>query len=125
KIGLIKRRGAIKGSLALAGGVVGVAAVVPLLGGFIKNPWKEGDQSPLWVTPWAPQDDGEGGTRLIRLAQIDGTPVRPEDIAAGTLTTVFPAVPGGASVQSADAPVMLFRLRSDAQVSIRNGQKGF
>jgi len=50
----IKRRGILKGSLALAGGALGAAAVVPILGGLIKNPWAQRADSPLWVTPWAP-----------------------------------------------------------------------
>ncbi|MTD17351.1 Rieske 2Fe-2S domain-containing protein [Nakamurella sp. YIM 132087] len=119
KMGMVKRRSAIKGSLALAGGVVGIAAAVPILGGLIKNPWEKGDQSDLWVTPWAPAADGT----KVRMAQVDGTPVRPEDIPAGSLTTVFPGVPGGA--KASDAAVMLFRLRSDATVMIRDGQDGF
>ncbi len=115
----VKRRGVLKGSLALAGGALGVAAVVPILGGFIKNPWADGPDSPLWVTPWAPLADGT----KIRMVQIDGTPVRPEDLEAGSMTTVFPGVPGGA--KAADAAVMLFRLRSDSVVRIRDGQQGF
>ena len=39
KMGIVKRRGVLKGSLALAGGVIGLAVIVPVLGGFIKNPW--------------------------------------------------------------------------------------
>jgi ubiquinol-cytochrome c reductase iron-sulfur subunit len=58
KSGLIKRRGMLKGSLLLAGGGLTVAAAVPVLGGFVQNPWAEGDESQLWVTPWAPAADG-------------------------------------------------------------------
>ncbi|GGM12724.1 ubiquinol-cytochrome c reductase iron-sulfur subunit [Nakamurella endophytica] len=118
KMGLIKRRGMIKASLALAGGGLGVAVAVPLLGGFIKNPWAAGPQSELWVTPWAPVNGNK-----VRLVQLDGTPVRPEDIAAGALVTVYPAVPD--SVMAGDAPVMLFRLRPNTPVRIRDGQDGF
>ncbi len=114
KSGLIKRRGMLKGSLLLAGGGLGVAAVVPVLGGFIKNPWAEGDDSELWVTPWRPRADGT----KVRLVQIDGTPVRPTDMAAGAMVTVFPAVPGGA--KASDAAVMLFRLRPNDPVQFRD-----
>ncbi len=38
--------------IALAGGVLGLATVVPVLGGFIKNPWAQGPESELWVTLW-------------------------------------------------------------------------
>ncbi|AZI57779.1 menaquinol-cytochrome C reductase [Nakamurella antarctica] len=112
KMGL-KRRGVLKGSLALAGAGLGVAAVVPVLGGFIKNPWDKGDKSDLWVTPWAPLADGS----LVRMAYQDGTLVRPEDLAAGSMTTVFPAVPGGA--KASDAAVMLFRLRANDPIKFR------
>ncbi len=110
----IKRRGVLKGSLALAGGTLGIAALVPVLGGFIKNPWENGDKSELWVTPWATPADGT----LVRMAYIDGTLVRPEDITSGSITTVFPAVEGGA--KASDAAVMLFRLRPNEQVQFRD-----
>lgn len=115
----LKRRGMIKGSLALAGGALGLVAAIPILGALIKNPWAERADSPLWVTPWAPLADGT----KIRLTQIDGTPVRPEDLAAGSMATVFPGVPGGS--KASDAAVMLFRVRSDAVIRIRDGQQGF
>ena len=115
----IKRRGMLKGSLLAAGGALGVAALVPVLGGLIKNPWAERADSPLWVTPWAPAPDGT----KVRMVQIDGTPIKPADITAGSMVTVFPAVPGGA--KASDAAVMLFRVRSDSVVRIRDGQQGF
>lgn len=114
KTGLIKRRGMLKGSLLLAGGGLTVAAAVPVLGGFVKNPWADGADSELWVTPWAPAANGA----KIRLVQIDGTPVRPTDMAAGAMMTVFPAVPGGA--KASDAAVMLFRLRANEPVKYRD-----
>ena len=48
----------------------------------------KGGDSDLWVTLWKPSGDTK-----VRLTQIDGTPIRPEDIEAGSLTTVFPGVP--------------------------------
>jgi ubiquinol-cytochrome c reductase iron-sulfur subunit len=123
KTGLVKRRSAIKGSLAVAGGVVGVAVAVPVLGGLIKNPWAEGPNSELWVTPWKPVANPDGSTTKVRMTYQDGTLVRPEDISAGSLTTVFPGVAGGA--KASDAAVMLFRLRPDATVFIRDGQDNF
>lgn len=119
KSGLVKRRGLLKGSLVLAGAGLGVAAVVPVLGGLIKNPWAKGDQSDLWVTPWAPLPDGT----KVRLTSIDGTPMRPGDMAAGSLATVFPGVPGGA--KASDAAVMLFRLRPNDPVIIPPGHESF
>jgi ubiquinol-cytochrome c reductase iron-sulfur subunit len=119
KAGLIKRRGVLKGSLVLAGGGLTLGAAIPILGGFIKNPWAEGPESQLWVTPWAPAPDGT----KVRMVQVDGTPVSPADMEAGGMVTVFPAVPGGG--KASDAAVMLFRLRPGQNVSIRNGQQGF
>lgn len=116
KSGLIKRRGMLKGSLLLAGGGLGAAAIVPVLGGLMKNPWDKGDKSDLWVTPWAPTADGT----KIRLVQIDGTPVRPQDMAAGAMITVFPAVEGGA--KASDAAVMLFRLRANDAIKFRDAK---
>ncbi len=118
KMGMVKRRGILKGSLALAGGALGLAVLVPVLGGFLKNPWAKGADSDLWVTLWKPVNG-----KKVRLVQIDGTPVRPSDLAAGSLATVFPGVDGGAS--SSDSAVMLFRLRSDSTVMVRDGQDGF
>ena len=118
KMGVVKRRGVLKGSLALAGGVIGLAVLVPVIGGFVKNPWAKGPKSDLWVTDWAPVDG-----KLVRMVQQDGSPVRPSDLAAGSIATVFPGVPGGA--RAPDSAVMLFRLRSDSVVYIRNGQDGF
>ena len=123
KMGMIKRRGMIKGSIALAGGAVGLATVVPLLGGLIKNPWAEGPESELWVTLWRPITNPDKSVTKVRMTYIDGTPVRPEDVSAGSLTTVFPGVPNGA--KASDSAVMLFRLRPNAQVKVRAGQDGF
>ncbi|MDQ2847936.1 MAG: Rieske (2Fe-2S) protein [Actinomycetota bacterium] len=114
----IKRRGMLKGSLALAGGALGLVAIVPILGGLIKNPWAKGPESDLWVTGWAPV-----AGKKIRLVQIDGTPMRPEDMAAGGLTTVFPGIPGGAKLP--DSAVMLLRVRPNQPIKIRDGQQGF
>lgn len=118
KMGLVKRRGILKGSLLLSGGALGLVALVPVLGGFIKNPWAKGANSDLWVTLWKPQNG-----KKVRLTQVDGTPVRPSDLAAGALATVFPGVPGGA--KASDSAVMLFRLRPNDPVRIRDGQDGF
>jgi ubiquinol-cytochrome c reductase iron-sulfur subunit len=119
KMGMVKRRGLLKTALALSGGALGLAILVPVLGGFIKNPWAKGPESDLWTTLWRPAPDGT----KVRLTQMSGSPVRPSDMDAGGLLTVYPGVEGGS--RSSDSPVMLFRLRPGATVSIRNGQDGF
>ena len=117
--GLKSRRGVIKGSLLLAAGGLGTAAIVPIIGGMIKNPWEQGPDSALWVTLWKPPADGT----KVRMVQLDGTPIRPEDVSAGSMVTVFPGVPGGAT--ASDSAVMLFRLRPDQAVWVRTGQETF
>ncbi|HET8589493.1 MAG TPA: Rieske 2Fe-2S domain-containing protein [Nakamurella sp.] len=119
KTGLKTRRGVLKGSLLLAGGGLATAAIVAPIGGLIKNPWAKGADSELWVTLWKPAPDGT----LVHLTQIDGTLVRPEDMNAGSMITVFPGVPGGA--KASDSAVMLFRLYPGEKVRIRDGQDGF
>ena len=119
KTGLQTRRGVLKGSLLLAGGGLVTAAIVAPIGGLIKNPWAQGKDSALWQTLWKPAADGT----KVHLTMQDGSLVRPEDLAAGGLMTVFPGVPGGAT--AADSPVMLFRLYPGTKVLIRNGQDGF
>ncbi len=119
KTGLKTRRGLLKGSLLLAGGGLVSAAIVAPLGGLIRNPWAEGKDSELLVTLWKPAPDGT----KVHLTMQDGALVRPEDMAAGGLMTVFPGVPGGAT--AADSAVMLFRLYPGTSVRIRNGQDGF
>ncbi len=108
-----------QGSLLLAAGGLGTAAIVPIIGGLIKNPWEQGPDSALWVTLWKPPADGT----KVRMVQIDGTPIRPEDVSAGSMVTVFPGVPGGAT--ASDSAVMLFRLRPDQAVWVRTGQETF
>jgi ubiquinol-cytochrome c reductase iron-sulfur subunit len=119
KTGLKTRRGLLKTSLLLAGGGIATAAVVGPIGGLIKNPWAKGAESDLWVTPWRPAADGT----KVRMTFQDGSFVRPEDLAVGSMATVFPGVPGGAT--ASDAAVMLFRLRPNEPILIRNGQDGF
>ncbi|BDT86234.1 ubiquinol-cytochrome c reductase iron-sulfur subunit [Nocardia cyriacigeorgica] len=117
-------------------GIVGLGSAALFVGGMIKNPWAKGDKSPLWVSGWTP--DWEGQT--IYLRRDTGRPedivlVRPEDLDAGGMETVFPwkEVWRGdehATLQSLRGirnAVMLIRLRTeDAQKAIkRKGQESF
>ncbi len=115
----VKRRRILAGTFLTAGAGIAAMAALPVLGGLIKNPWADGADAPLWVTPWAPLPDGT----KVRLVTEDGTPVRPTDMSPASMMTVFPGVPGGR--EAADAPVMLFRLRPSDVVRVRVGQQNF
>jgi ubiquinol-cytochrome c reductase iron-sulfur subunit len=99
----LPRRKVLAGTLGLMGAAFGVMLIAPL-GGLLKNPNKG---NPLGSTPWA-----EG----IRLLRDDGTPIRPGDQNAGSLATVFPAVPDGD--RAPDGAVMLIRLRPEQLESL-------
>ncbi|WP_048759012.1 ubiquinol-cytochrome c reductase iron-sulfur subunit [Corynebacterium vitaeruminis] len=158
------RRSAIKGLLGTGAVLAGIGMILPI-GGMIKNPWKPrhdvdvtGDGT-LWTTGWtlvekghkvylgrdtgAIAEEGEHGyttkgvSRLVRL--------RPEDLSAGSMETVFPLpeedVNDGDkyskdadvyeahmhSIHGSRNSVMLIRLRSqDAEKAIlRKGQENF
>lgn len=126
----LARRSLIKRSAAVGAGVFGVGAGVFALGGLVRNPWAEGDQSPLWVTDW---DSPDGERVYLRYEHHELTLVRPEDLAAGAIATVFPYKRSWTEEQArkamhgSDNPVMLIRLRPEqaAQVVDRKGQVGF
>ena len=160
----IGRRKVIGGALGLGAVLTGLTLAMPLLGGIIKNPWKakamdvQGDGT-LWTSGWTLFDHGtklylgrdtgataekghdgfstQGVTRLVRL--------RPEDLDAGAMETVFPLpeeeVNDGSkydakrdvydhhmhSIHGPRNAVMLIRLRhNDAKKAVeREGQESF
>lgn len=129
----IARRSMIKRAAGAAMGLfglgVGVAAIAPL----VRDPWKGGNQAALWVTGWAPKN---GETVYLRrdtgkLGEI--SLVRPEDMAAGAIETVFPFRESERgdeekllhAQRASDAPVMLIRLDPGIQVVKRAGQEDF
>ncbi len=80
----------IKRSLVFGGGALGIMLILPL-GGLIKNPWAEGDESPLWVSGWTPSYPGETIYLRRYTGRVDDIVlVRPEDLDAGAMETVFP-----------------------------------
>ncbi len=95
----IKRRKLIGLSLGIGLGAFGLGTLVAFAGGLIKNPWKpvvqtaDGKKAVLWTSGWTPRFKGE----TIYLARSTGLPgespfvkMRPEDIDAGGMETVFP-----------------------------------
>jgi ubiquinol-cytochrome c reductase iron-sulfur subunit len=136
----IARRSLIKRTAGLAAGVFGLGLGVAALGGLVRNPWKGGDQAALWVTPWAPKngekvylrrDTGESNEDIIN-NKIE-IRVRPEDLDAASMETVFPfrlsdlqdPAKMDETLRASDAPVMLIRLRPGQPVIQRAGQENF
>ncbi len=132
----LARRKLITRTAGAGVGVLGIGALLVFVGGMVKNPWAKGDKSPLWVSGWTPDYEGE----TIYIRRDTGRPedivlVRPEDLDAGAMETVFPwkekwRGDEHATLQSLRGirnPVMLIRLRTeDAQKAIkRKGQESF
>ncbi|MTE14042.1 cytochrome bc1 complex Rieske iron-sulfur subunit [Nocardia aurantiaca] len=130
------RRKLITRTAGLGVGLLGVGALFVFVGGMIKNPWAKRDKSPLWVSGWTPDYPGE----TIYLRRDTGRPedivlVKPEDLDAGAMETVFPWKESWrgdehATLQSLRGirnAVMLIRLRpQDAEHAIkRKGQESF
>lgn len=145
----IKRRKMIGLSFGIGLGAFGAGTLVAFMGGLIKNPWKpvvptaEGKKAVLWTSGWTPRFHGE----TIYLARATGRPgsapfvkMRPEDIDAGGMETVFPwreSDGDGTTVESEHKlteismgvrnPVMLIRIKpADMhRVIKRKGQESF
>ena len=145
----VKRRKLIGMSLGIGLGAFGVGTLIAGVGGLIKTPWKpvvptaEGLKAVLWTSDWTPRFKGE----TIFLGRATGRPgespfvkIRPEDIDAGGMETVFPwreSDGDGTTVESHERlgaiamgvrnPVMLIRIKpvDMARVVKRQGQESF
>ncbi|MGH3564340.1 MAG: cytochrome bc1 complex Rieske iron-sulfur subunit [Mycobacterium sp.] len=145
----LRRRKLIGLSLGIGFGAFGLGTLVATAGGIIKNPWKpvvdtaEGKKAVLWTSGWTPRYPGE----TIYLARATGknasapfVKMRPEDLDAGAMETVFPwreSDGDGSSAESHEKlneimmgvrnPVMLIRIRPAdmAKVVKRRGQESF
>jgi len=112
----IARRTMIRRSLMGAGGLFGLVLLIPVLGGMIKNPYKDNG---LYFTAWR---------KNMRLVRLNGTPIRPGDMEPGALETVFPGVEGALSPDTiADSTTMLIRMHSNqaAKFKSRPGQANY
>ncbi|MFL5299886.1 MAG: ubiquinol-cytochrome c reductase iron-sulfur subunit [Anaeromyxobacteraceae bacterium] len=129
----IARRSMIKRSAGAAAGVFGLGLGIASIAPLIRDPWKGGDKAALWVTGWGAEN---GETVFLRrdtgiVGEI--SLVRPEDMAAGSIETVFPFRESERGDEEAllhaqrrsDAPVMLIRLDPGIQVVKRAGQENF
>ncbi|MFF5990503.1 cytochrome bc1 complex Rieske iron-sulfur subunit [Prauserella flavalba] len=133
----IGRRSLIKRSAGLGAGVLGLGTVALPLAGFIENPWKDANgKDSLAHTGWQPAFPGE----VVYLRRHTGdfgevSLVRPEDLDAGAMETVYPFRESERddhdalvhALKRSDNPVMLIRLRPDdaAKVVKRKGQEDF
>ncbi len=145
----VKRRKLIGMSLGIGLGAFGLGTLVAAAGGIIKNPWKpvvptaDGLKAVLWTSGWTPRFTGE----TIYLGRSTGRPgesplvkMRPEDLDAGGMETVFPwreSDGDGTTVESHEKlgviamgvrnPVMLIRIKpvDMARVVKRQGQESF
>ena len=86
----IARRKLIIRSVGAAGGVLGLGVVVAAFGGLVKNPWKEGPNSPLLVTQWKSLHGERVYVRKFDGNAKDVVLVRSGDLEPGAMETVFP-----------------------------------
>lgn len=145
----IKRRKLIWTSFGIGAGAFGLGTLVAFLGGLIKNPWKpvvptaDGLKAVLWTSDWTPRFKGETiylGRATGRPGESPFTKIRPEDIDAGGMETVFPwreEDGDGTTVESHERlghiamgvrnPVMLIRIKpvDMPRVVKRQGQESF
>lgn len=158
------RRKVLKGLFGTGAVLAGISIIAPL-GGMIKNPWKPGKlgiqgDGTLWTSGWslldtpevekiylgrdtgiAAEKDELGNYHTNGLARL--VRVRPEDLAAGGMETVFPLLPEAVirhgdktkdvyeehmhSIHGPRNAVMLIRLRSEDanRVVEREGQEDY
>ncbi|WP_018180054.1 cytochrome bc1 complex Rieske iron-sulfur subunit [Jongsikchunia kroppenstedtii] len=142
----LPRRKMIMATGGFAVGAFALAGITAFLAGFIKNPWAKGKNSDLWHTGWSPiYNDPRTPNETVFVRRDTGNPfqvelVKPEDLDAGGMETVFPwRVSDGLgeteesrekllqSLRLVRNPVMLFRFRPEdtARVVKRKGQESF
>ena len=129
----LARRKLIFRSLGAAGGIMTAGIAVAAFGGLVKNPWKEGEESPLLVTEWKSENGERVYLRKNNGDAEDVVLVRAGDLEPGSMETVFPFKESDRSdpehlkevVRSSDSPVMLIRLRPYVTVIKREGQEDF
>ncbi|MCG8916832.1 ubiquinol-cytochrome c reductase iron-sulfur subunit [Actinokineospora sp. PR83] len=132
----IGRRSLIKRTAGLGAGAMGLGVGVFALGGLVRDPWAQTDTAnSLWHTGWK-SDNGE----RVFLRRATGNPevidlVKPGDLDAGAMETVFPFRESergdhealSKALKRSDNPVMLIRLRPQdaARVVKAEGQEDF
>ncbi|HEU5473969.1 MAG TPA: ubiquinol-cytochrome c reductase iron-sulfur subunit [Actinophytocola sp.] len=134
----IARRSLIKRSAGAGAGIMGLGIGVFTLGAFLRNPHAHSEEPEgLWRTGWHSEP---GNTEKVFLRRVTGDVeevvlVRPEDMDAGSMETVFPFRESergnhealSEALRRSDNPVMLIRLRPEdaAKVIKHRGQEDF
>lgn len=134
----IARRSVIKRSAGAGAGILGLGLGVFTLGALLRNPHAQSTgPDGLWHTGWM---NKAGDTQKVFLRRDTGDPaqvvlVRPDDLDAGSMETVFPFRESerhdekalSAALHRADNPVMLIRLRPEdgKRVIKHQGQEDF
>jgi ubiquinol-cytochrome c reductase iron-sulfur subunit len=132
----IARRSAIKRSLLFGGGALGLALTVAPLGAFVRNPHAQSsNEDGLIHTGWQQHGDEKIFLRRDTGDAEEVVLVRPEDMDAGSMETVFPYRESEKgdhealvhALKRSDNPVMLIRLRPEdaAKVVQHAGQEEF
>jgi ubiquinol-cytochrome c reductase iron-sulfur subunit len=145
----IGRRKLVGLSLGVGLGAFGLGTLAAFAGGLIKNPWKpvvptaDGMKAVLWTSGWTPRYHGETIFLARATGSHSGAPfvkMRPEDMDAGGMETVFPwreSDGDGTTAESHEKlnvikmgirnPVMLIRIRPTDMPRMvkRQGQESF
>jgi quinol---cytochrome c reductase iron-sulfur subunit len=145
----LRRRKLIGMSLGAGFGAFSLGTLVAFLGGLVKNPWKpvvqtaDGKKALLWTSGWTPSYKGETVYLARATGEHLGAPfvkMRPEDIDAGGMETVFPwreSDGDGTTPESREKllkvmmgvrnPVMLIRIKpvDMSRMVKRRGQESF
>ena len=126
----------IKRSLGFGGGVLGLALTVVPLGALLRNPHAQSaNKDGLLHTGWQHTSDEKGFLRRDTGDPSEVVLVKPEDMDAGSMETVFPYRESekddeealSAALLRSDNPVMLIRLRPEdgSKVVKHAGQEDF
>lgn len=123
----IARRSLVKRSALFGAGVLGLTLTVVPLGGLLRNPHAQSaNKDGLLHTPWQHVGDEKVFLRRSTGIASEIVLVRPEDLDAGSMETVFPFRESEREDHDAlvhafkrgDSPVMLIRLRPQDAVKV-------
>jgi ubiquinol-cytochrome c reductase iron-sulfur subunit len=121
----LPRRSLILRTLGLAGGAIATVPLVALVGGMLKKPGTQLDH-----TLFAPNPKTFPPKGYVPLVYDDWRRVSPDDLAPGSIATVFPGVrekgtDGKDGLDSAASPTLVIRLRPGQKIKARKGQERF